>query len=146
MHDQDSDKEAENPSTPPTERAHRSGDASPEVSEIKNCAICGGQRVKIRGLGPNRQRTVCPTCLAERMDEICAMSSMDYGAPDLAATDSADQAAQLTDDEIRRRCNYHEGELKTLKEEGSKVWRLRVRMGCPTPKDRELLAATGGKE
>lgn len=54
---------------------------------------------------------------------------------------SGDDAARLSDDEIRRRCEFHEGELRTLKNEGSKVWRLRVRRDCSTPEDRELLAA-----
>lgn len=45
------------------------------------CAICGGTMVLIRGRYPKEaQREVCPTCLAERVDQIRELSSMGYGA------------------------------------------------------------------
>ncbi len=45
-----------------------------------SCGICGGQMVNIRGRYPqDEKREVCPTCLAERMDQIREVSSPDYG-------------------------------------------------------------------
>lgn len=45
-----------------------------------NCGICGGSMVEIRGRYPHTEkRKVCPTCLAERMDQIREVSSPDYG-------------------------------------------------------------------
>jgi len=44
------------------------------------CDICGGQMVWIRGRYPNQDgRHVCPTCLAERMDQIRELADPDYG-------------------------------------------------------------------
>ena len=49
--------------------------------EIKvSCGICGGKMVLIRGRYPNQvSRCVCPTCLAERMDNIREVADPDYG-------------------------------------------------------------------
>lgn len=47
---------------------------------MEGCAICGGKIVEIRGRYPKQEnRKVCPTCLAERMDQIREVSSPDYG-------------------------------------------------------------------
>ena len=44
------------------------------------CGICGGTMVEIRGRYPKQEnRKVCPTCLAERMDQIREVSNPDYG-------------------------------------------------------------------
>ena len=44
------------------------------------CGICGGNMVLVRGRFPkDDKREVCPTCLAERMDQIREVSSSDYG-------------------------------------------------------------------
>jgi len=46
-----------------------------------NCGICGGNMVNIRGRYPHWEdgREVCPTCLAERMDQIREVADPDYG-------------------------------------------------------------------
>lgn len=45
-----------------------------------SCGICGGAMVEIRCRYPQQEkRKVCPTCLAERMDQIREVSSPDYG-------------------------------------------------------------------
>lgn len=50
-----------------------------------SCNICGGVMVEIRGRYPenhlrrDRTRIVCPTCLADRMDNIREIASPDYG-------------------------------------------------------------------
>lgn len=44
------------------------------------CGICGEAVVEIRGRYPNTERRkVCPTCLAERMDQIRDVSSSTWG-------------------------------------------------------------------
>lgn len=49
--------------------------------ERVSCGICGGEMVEIRGRYPenhlrrDRTRIVCPTCLAERMDQIREIAS-----------------------------------------------------------------------
>jgi hypothetical protein len=44
------------------------------------CGICGGQQVYVRGRYPGSdKREVCPTCLAERLDQIRDVSSEHYG-------------------------------------------------------------------
>ena len=56
------------------------GPSSPGSSDFKRCGVCGGQLVNIRGRYPRTEkREVCPTCLAERMDQIREVSSPDYG-------------------------------------------------------------------
>jgi len=51
------------------------------MSELKgSCGICGGSMVEIRGRYPREiKRIVCPTCLAERMDNIRELCDPDYG-------------------------------------------------------------------
>lgn len=51
------------------------------MSEQKqSCGICGGEMVLIRGRYPNQEkRPVCPTCCAERLDQIREISDKDYG-------------------------------------------------------------------
>ena len=45
-----------------------------------NCGICGGSQVEIRGRYPSElRRRVCPTCLMERMEQIQAISTLEYG-------------------------------------------------------------------
>ena len=47
---------------------------------IEGCGICGGGMVFIRGRYPGMdKRIVCPTCLAERIDEIKMLCDPDYG-------------------------------------------------------------------
>ena len=47
---------------------------------IECCGICGGSLVEIRGRYPNEpQRKVCPTCCAERLDQIKEISDRNYG-------------------------------------------------------------------
>lgn len=48
---------------------------------IPSCAICGSARVLIRGRFPrDPERKVCPTCVTERLEQICQIASMEYGA------------------------------------------------------------------
>jgi len=50
------------------------------------CDVCGGKLVKIRGRYPKEEkREVCPTCLAERMDNIREMADKNYGKAYMAA-------------------------------------------------------------
>lgn len=50
------------------------------------CGVCGGTMVQIRGRYPEQEcRNVCPTCLAERMDQIREVSHPDYGVAYSAA-------------------------------------------------------------
>lgn len=47
---------------------------------MSGCGICGGKMVIIRGSNPHiGKREVCPTCLAERMDNIRKFADKDYG-------------------------------------------------------------------
>lgn len=49
-------------------------DESPRPA-LAGCGICGGLLVEIRGRYPHTaKREVCPTCLAERMDQIRELS------------------------------------------------------------------------
>ena len=44
------------------------------------CAVCAGQLVIIRGRTPQEEmREVCPTCLADRMDQIRQLTDPHYG-------------------------------------------------------------------
>ena len=44
------------------------------------CTVCGGKLVEIRGRHPkDTKREVCPTCLADRLDDINEISSRYYG-------------------------------------------------------------------
>jgi hypothetical protein len=53
-----------------------------EPKEYKDCPVCGGKMVFIRGRYPRSdKREVCPTCLQERMDNIKDISSHGYGVP-----------------------------------------------------------------
>ncbi len=50
------------------------------IDGIPRCQMCGGQMVRIRGRFPtDDKRTVCPTCLADRLDNIREISSPEYG-------------------------------------------------------------------
>lgn len=43
------------------------------------CPVCGGKLVEIRGRYPkDSKREVCPTCLADAIDDIHEMSSKNY--------------------------------------------------------------------
>ncbi len=54
-------------------------EASSESKPI-TCGICGCACVEIRGRNALQQkRLVCPTCLADRMDQISGISSDQYG-------------------------------------------------------------------
>lgn len=58
--------------------AQRSGGCA--QASLLGCAVCGGRMTEIRGRHPgDAQRTVCPTCLAERLDLIREMADRDYG-------------------------------------------------------------------
>jgi len=49
-------------------------------NEMTGCGVCGGAMALIRGRYPNQdKRLVCPTCLAERMDNIRELTDRDYG-------------------------------------------------------------------
>jgi len=54
-----------------------------KVQDKYLCQICGAKTVMIRGKHPRmagaEKREVCPTCLAERMDQIKDISDRDYG-------------------------------------------------------------------
>lgn len=46
---------------------------------LLGCGVCGGKMVMIRSRWPGSEdRRVCPTCLAERMDDIRELTSADY--------------------------------------------------------------------
>lgn len=50
------------------------------MSEGQSCGVCGGAMVSVRGRHPrDERRVVCPTCLADRMDNIREMAARDYG-------------------------------------------------------------------
>jgi D-tyrosyl-tRNA(Tyr) deacylase len=50
------------------------------VKPLRTCGVCGNRLVEIRGRYPrDLERTVCPTCCAERLDQINHISSRDYG-------------------------------------------------------------------
>lgn len=45
-----------------------------------SCGVCGGLMVLIRGRHPgDYKREVCPTCLADRMDQIRLLADRHYG-------------------------------------------------------------------
>lgn len=47
---------------------------------VPGCGICGGFQISIRGSVPGADsRIVCPTCLADRMEQIHQTSSPEYG-------------------------------------------------------------------
>lgn len=51
-----------------------------ESAEGNRCGICGGVTTEIRGRHPkDDKRNVCPTCCAERLDQINEISSRHYG-------------------------------------------------------------------
>jgi ssDNA-binding Zn-finger/Zn-ribbon topoisomerase 1 len=46
------------------------------------CPVCGGTLVSIRGRHPKGpKREVCPTCLADTLDDIHEISSKNYRIP-----------------------------------------------------------------
>lgn len=48
--------------------------------DVKGCGICGGLMVFVRGRHPGHgNRLICPTCLAEKMDNIREIADKDYG-------------------------------------------------------------------
>jgi len=50
--------------------------------DITGCPMCCGRLAIIRGKFPgDDKRTVCPTCLQERMEQIYNVSSHGYGVP-----------------------------------------------------------------
>ena len=54
-------------------------DKTTEV-EASGCDICGGRMVYIRGRYPGMDnRIVCPTCMAETLDDIKGRLRDDYG-------------------------------------------------------------------
>ena len=59
-----------------------------EGGGIPGCGICGGFRVSIRGRVPgDDSRIVCPTCFADRMDQIREVSAPEYGQAFASNTD-----------------------------------------------------------
>lgn len=45
----------------------------------KSCGVCGGLQTTVRGRYPGApRRTVCPTCMADRLDMIHETSSPSY--------------------------------------------------------------------
>ena len=48
--------------------------------QVRGCPVCGGMTARIRGRHPgDAARVVCPLCLADRMNDINSLSSVDYG-------------------------------------------------------------------
>lgn len=46
-------------------------DIKERLQKVNRCGVCGASKVEIRGRHPgDDRREVCPTCLAERMDDI----------------------------------------------------------------------------
>jgi len=55
-------------------------ETEPRFTVNDSCPVCGASRVWVRGRHPHdEKRKVCPTCLAERMDQIREMSDSNYG-------------------------------------------------------------------
>jgi hypothetical protein len=55
----------------------------------ETCVHCGGPQMLIRGGCPGKdERIVCPTCCAERLDQIYSLAVPDYGKQ-YAAADTA---------------------------------------------------------
>ena len=53
---------------------------SPSCNDVLSCACCGGKMVYIRGRHPGMDnRLVCPTCMAETLDDIKERLRTDYG-------------------------------------------------------------------
>ena len=51
-----------------------------DMTELLCCDICGGRMVYIRGRHPEMDnRLVCPTCIAETLDDIKSRLRDDYG-------------------------------------------------------------------
>ena len=58
-----------------------------------NCGICGGIMVLIRGMYPKQdKREVCPTCLAEKLDQIRILVDKNYG---VASTEIPDKLKKI---------------------------------------------------
>ena len=56
------------------------GRKTSEWSDLLCCEVCGGRMVYIRGRHPGRDnRIVCPTCMAETLDDIKGRLRDDYG-------------------------------------------------------------------
>lgn len=56
------------------------GERARKVEPVKSCGVCGCRMVEIRGRHPrDEDRTVCPTCCAERLDQINHISLREYG-------------------------------------------------------------------
>jgi len=52
----------------------------PKPPEHPRCGCCGSKRIAIRGRHPNEpKRVICPTCTAERLDDIHKQSDPSYG-------------------------------------------------------------------
>lgn len=63
-----------------TETKASTGREASDMSELLCCNICGGKMVYIRGRHPGMDnRIVCPTCMAETLDDIKKSLRDDYG-------------------------------------------------------------------
>ncbi len=63
-----------------TETESRSGREASDLSALLCCDVCGGKMVYIRGRHPGMDnRIVCPTCMAETLDDIKGRLRDDYG-------------------------------------------------------------------
>ena len=62
-----------------TETKPGDGREASDMSDSLCCSICGGRMVYIRGRHPGMDnRIVCPTCMAETLDDIKSRLRDDY--------------------------------------------------------------------
>lgn len=62
---------------------------------LDGCGVCGGILVEIRGRYPNQpRRTVCPTCLADRIEMIEQIATKDYGKQYQAKGNTSDRKSE----------------------------------------------------
>ena len=63
-----------------TEIEQTTGREASDMTDLLCCDICGGRMVYIRGRHPGMDnREVCPTCMAETLDDIKSRLRDDYG-------------------------------------------------------------------
>jgi hypothetical protein len=65
-----------------------------KIEEDKRCGVCGGRLVTVRPRTPRGPtRTVCPTCMADRLDQIHDISAWTYGLASAAEGGGRDDEA-----------------------------------------------------
>jgi hypothetical protein len=63
-----------------TGKENADGGKSDLLSDVLCCDLCGGTMISIRGRHPGMDdRIVCPTCMAETLDDIRSRLRDDYG-------------------------------------------------------------------